>query len=241
MRITAPLLVASFLFPGAALAEAPIVRPFANIGVGFGKLRSSSLITTQAPGGEDAPVDSGSAGCCPDGGLGVDLRLGAAFFGAAAIEGGIVGQGWSIGNGDSRGGAGFVGGGLRLYTLGLIELFTDPIGLPVELSLGVMFGYTIVGKDFAYEGSFTGFDATLDYKIVDFLSIGIRGYLFNPSYNSFVYTDYADNIGRCLDSSGRHPTDLAVHTKGSESCGGKGPSATFLGGQLVTTFHINVL
>lgn len=228
---------------GLVLAAAPahakgVAVPYASLGLGIGTLSGSRVIVTQVPGSRDLPVEPGSSGCCPETGFGLEIRLGVKLFDAFAIEGGVLGQGWDLGG--NIGGTGFAGGGARIYLLGLIETITDPLELPVELSFGGFFGYTLVGKDFAYEGTFAGFDATLDFEVADFLNIGARANFITPSYNPFTYTDYNKAIGRCLDSGGNQVNAPAVHQKGDETCSGSGPSASFFAPQVVFTFNIDV-
>lgn len=223
--------------PTAARAAPPPAMPYANIGLGYGKLNGNNLIVTETAG--DLPVASSDPTCCPEGGLAFDVRLGVKLFGAFGVEGGVLGNAWSIG-GDAGGGAGFAGGGLRLWTLGLVELLTDPLEFPVDLSFGAMFGYAIVGKDFAYQGSFSALDATLEWKVADIFVLGARLNLVVPSYQDFAYTDFGENRGRCLDSGGRQVITGGVVNRDTASCSGSGPDASLFSPQLVATFLMDI-
>ncbi len=228
----------------ASTAEASIGGLYIDVGVGFGNLSGQNLIVTQIPNSPDFPVESGTEGCCPEGGLAIDLRLGLKLFETIAPELGVVATGWRI-NGDKRGGAGFPGGGLRFFPFGLIDLLADTelADLPINLSIAGHAGYNLTGQDFAFEGTFFGADLTIGYRIVEVFSLNLRGLYLSPQYSSFVYTDYDKSIGRCLDSAGRQigpPDQDLIHEKGSMACTGSGPSANFLGAELVMTFHFDV-
>lgn len=215
-----------------------LVTPYVSFGNGYGIVDGASLVVTQRPG--DVPYMRGEPGCCPEGGYALDFRLGAKMFDLVAIEGGVVGQGWNLGE-DSRGGAGFGGGGFRLYLLSALEKAIGDFGLPIELSLGSLFGYTILGKDFAYTGFAYGFDGTLEWAATSFFSVAFRLNVFTPIYDTFVYTDFDGEQGRCLDAAGVNSVASPIHAKGTMDCSsGSSPEAAFLSPQLVLNFYLDV-
>lgn len=244
MRSSAVTTVA--LLALTATAEAGIGGLYIDVGVGYGSLSGQNLIVLQEAGSPDFPVPSGSEGCCPEGGLALDLRLGLKLFDTIAPELGLVATGWRIG-GDKRGGAGFPGGGLRFFPFGLIDLIADTelADFPLNLNFGGIVGYAIAGQDFAFSGIHFGFDATIGWRIVEVFSLNLRGLFLVPQFDAFVYTDYDKNIGRCLDSAGVQigpPDQDNVHTKGQMACDstGSGPSARYLSAELVATFHFDI-
>ena len=215
-----------------------VAVPYFSFGNGFGTLDGPGLTITQEPN-SDIPVMSGQAGCCPELGYAFDLRLGVRLFDIVAIEGGVIGQGWQV-TGDETGGTGFGGGGLRLYLLSSLEYLVGDLDLPLEVSIGTMFGYTVMGKDFAYTGSFAGFDGTIEYLVADFFGIAARANFFTPNYDNFVYTDFDRNRGRCLATAGSHVTGEVIHEKGSMACTGGSPNASFFAPVLVLNFYVDV-
>jgi hypothetical protein len=217
--------------PGSALAAEGL---YFGLGVGYGSFSGSNLITQKIPGSADRPVTD-PASCCAGGGLAFDLRLGYAIFGMVAPEFVLVGDGWNLGA--DTGGGGFVGGGVRLFPIGIIERLTGKLSLPIDLGVGIDGGYAIMGKDFAYTGSWLGFDGTLDYKLSSVVSLGARINYEIPMYGNFVYTDYKNSLGRCLQNDGTQPPVDAVIHKGDTPCTGSGPGGGFISPQLVATFH----
>lgn len=228
------LVIAAGVLPSRRAAAANGL--YTGLSIGYGTFTGNRVIIQDD--GADRPITEAGR-CCPKGGLEFELRLGYALFGAVAPEFVFVGNGWDIGS--DAGGAGFIGGGLRLYPLGFLTLVDmDTSDFPIDISLGGAFGYAIVGKDFAYTGSFFGMDLTAEYILSEVISIGARLNYILPSYSDFVFTDYEDNLGRCLDASGGQDPDGPIVQKGSVSCNGSGPSTTFLSPQLVATFHFDL-
>jgi hypothetical protein len=228
----------SMLQTKSADAQA-VAYPYFTFGNGYGILNGPAVTVTQHPNSGDIPLMGGAAGCCAEGGYALDLRLGVKLLNVFAIEGGVIGQGWNIGA-DSRGGTGFGGGGVRLYLLGGMEELLGKFDLPFELSIGSLFGYTIIGKDFAYTGSFVGFDGTFEWFIADFFSLAFRINLFTPYYDDFVFTDFDGERGRCLDSTGANTVAGIIHSRGSMTCDGGSPDADFISPQLVVNFYLDV-
>jgi hypothetical protein len=236
--IIARLILTGVLLAPAAPAFA-IGGLYLQFGLGYGQYGGSELVTEELPNGPDLP-ETDSSRCCAKGGIAADIRLGYSLFGAA-IEGGIIGNGWDIGS--DTGGGGLAGGGLRLYVFDLLALADLKLDVPLDLSFGVLFGYTIVGKEFAYNGFGMNLDVQLDYKVMDFLSVGAKLNIGLPTFGDFVYTSYKDDVGRCLDDSARQITsgdNNGRMAKESAVCNGRGPSSTFISPQLVATMHFDL-
>lgn len=219
---------------------------YLQLGVGAGWFSGSELVTeeTASPMGNipDYP-DQNAETCCPATGLSTGLRLGFSLFGFGGPEFGMVANGWDLGS--DTGGAGFIGGGVRLFPikfLGLLGL--NDRDFPLDAGIGVMFGYSLVGKDFAYTGTFWDVDFHLDYKIASFLSIGAKIDAIFPTYSDFALTSYKNNRGRCLDDGGAQIIDAANPNpidRDSASCSGRGPKTTFVTPSIVFTFHFDPL
>jgi hypothetical protein len=239
--LSALIFAAVLLSPSPARAVSGF---YGQIGLGYGKVGGSNLYTTKM--GNDLPVTNNDT-CCPGAGPAASLRIGYSIFGFGGAEFGIVGNGWDIGS--NPGGAGFVGGGLRAFPLQFISLLSpfDVNDFPIDIGIGGLFGWSILGKDFAYTGTFFDFDIHVEYKLLDWLSAGLKLDVVLPAYGNFVYTSYKNNIGRCLDSGGNQvvngqPVSDAnsdVINKNSASCNGSGPGASLVSPQVVFTIHFD--
>ena len=173
-------------------------------------------------------------------GIATELRLGYAIVGIVAPEFSFSAHGWDLGS--KAGGTGFIGGGLRLYPIGLIDkLGLDVKDFPIDVSVAGNMGYNLVGKDFAYTGLFFGLDLTVEYIVAEVFSTGFRVGWALPSYSAFAYTDYNNSLGRCLDTSGSQDPNQVPFKKGTQSCsGGSGPSTSYLDIQITATFHFQL-
>ncbi|MFO0723170.1 MAG: hypothetical protein U1E65_05270 [Myxococcota bacterium] len=209
---------------------------YAGLSFGYGSFTGSRLIITD--NGHDQPVNEAGV-CCPKGGIATEFRLGYAIAGIVAPEFAFSAHGWDLGS--KAGGTGFIGGGLRLYPVGLIDkLGLDAKDFPLDISIAGNMGYNLVGKDFAYTGFFFGLDLTAEYIVAEVFSTGIRAGWALPSYAPFAYTDYNNGLGRCLDSTGSQDPTVTPFKKGTQSCSGSGPSTSYLTVQLTATFHFQL-
>ncbi len=210
---------------------------YLQLGVGTGSFTGNQLVTQEDPN-MDNDIPLTGDGCCPSAGPAGALRLGFSLFGYGGPEVLALASGWDIGS--NLGGTGFFGGGVRVFPLKFIELGgLDMDGFPIDVGLGAIFGYTVVGKDFAYKGTFWNFDLSVAYMLSDYLSIGAQINVVRPSYDDFVFTDFKNDRGRCLDGSGNQVGGTPID-KGDAACSGSGPSTTFLSPQLTVTFHLDV-
>lgn len=233
----AAALLLAWAVPREASAEAGPGHLYTSLSLGYGVFTGKKLITKDTGVGDNPDTDP--AVCCPSGGLEFEARAGYAFFDIVAPEFSFIGHGWDLGS--SAGGAGFIGGGLRLFPLMFLNLADiDMSGFPIGVGIGGVFGYSVAGKDFAYTGSFFGLDLTADYLLSETIGLGIRFNSIFPAYSNFVFTDYGNDLGRCLNSESDQVLG-APFVKGSLPCtGGKGPSTTFLSIQLAATFRFQL-
>jgi hypothetical protein len=235
-------LISRLVIAGALLVPAhafALNGLYIQLGLGYGKFGGSELIMEEQPSGADLPLEG--EGCCAKGGLGLDLRLGYSFFGIAG-EVGAIGNVWNLG-GDT-GGGGFYGGGIRAYPLDIFKLVGAELDLPIDLSLGFLIGGAIAGKEFAYTGIGMVVDVEASFELTSFMNIGVKLDVGLPTFGDFAYTDYKNNVGRCLDDSGQQITtgdNFGRVSKENASCNGKGPSSTYLAPQVVATMHFDLI
>ncbi len=238
-RFARPIVLALVLALGLVmLANSPahaISGLYLQVGGGVADYSDSQLNMEELPDTNSFPVEGSS----PPLAIAAQFRLGYSIFGFGGPEFTFIGTGWD----SFGGGGGFIGGGVRLYPLKFLSLAgMDTDEFPIDLSTGVNFGYTIVGQDFAYTGTFWDFDVTLDYKVTSFMSVGARLDVLLPQFDDFVFTSFSSDLGRCLDSSGNH--DLSgggvPFPREDAMCSGQGPDTTILSPQLVVTFHFNL-
>jgi hypothetical protein len=242
-RPSAPLAAALVLL-AAGPAEAASGL-YLQLGLGYGKFSGSELVIQERPNQTgDIPEDD-AATCCPAPGLVSQFRAGFSILGFGGPEVGILAHGWNLG-GDT-GGAGFAGGGVRLFPLQFLSLTgLETKEFPMEVSTALMFGYAIAGKDFAYSGTFLDWDLSLEYKLASFLSAGLKLDVIFPGFDDFVFTSYKERRGRCLDAGGEQRFDIGANgvidqAQAGELCSGSGPSTTLITPQLIFTFHFDLL
>ncbi len=213
---------------------------YLSIGLGYGAFTGDQLVVYEQDGPNDIPKEGRDNGCCPGHGLAAQFRLGYSIFGFAAPEFGIVGDGFGVGTNET-GGVGIVGGGVRIFPIHFLSLAgLDDDSFPVDAGIGVLFGWTIAGKDFAYTGTAWDVDFHIDFKLASFFSLGVKLDIGIPNYGAFVYVDYKNDRGRCANNGSQ---DIAggVFDKDDANCTGDGPKTTFLSPQLYMTFHFDPL
>ena len=237
-RFARLLVVALGLTAAPSSAEA-VSGLYIQAGVGVALYDGTQLIVKEEPNRETFP-EFDSSQCCPPTSLATQFRLGYSIFGIGGPEFMFVGTGWD----EFSGGGGFIGGGIRVYPLEVFDLagLLDTEDFPFEITAGVSFGYTLIGEEFAYTGTFWDFDIGLDYKATSFMSIGARLDVLLPTLDDFVFTSFSNDTGRCLDGNGNQIlNDGAPIVKREEAnCDGRGPDTTVLSPQIVFTFHFNL-
>lgn len=234
------LMLAILLAPQSAEAASGL---YLQLGLGYGQFSGTELVTHETANANIADFpDYNSDTCCPSPGLATQLRLGWSIFGFGGPEFGMVAHGSDLGS--DTGGAGFIGGGVRLYPikfLGLLGL--NDKDFPLDAGIGVMFGYSLVGKDFAYTGTFVDVDFHIEYKLASFLSAGVKFDAIFPTYSDFALTSYKNDRGRCLDVGAQQ--DIVNQpipiNRSDANCAGRGPSTVFISPQVVFTFHFDPL
>lgn len=237
VRLALPLAVAmATLVPATAEAAAGL---YLQLGVGYAAFQGTKLVMVEQPVAGDIPIDSSDDACCAGPGLGMQLRLGFSVFGFGGPEFFFVGNGF---NGFS-GGAGYVGGGIRAFPLKFLSLTgLDTSELPIDMGIGLGFGYTITGQDFAYTGSGWDLDFHIEYKLASFLSAGIKLDILFANYGNFAFTSFKNDKGRCLEGINQDLGRGIIDASDRDAqCQGDGPSTTLLTPQLIFTFHFDIL
>ena len=238
-RLPFVALVATMLIADAQPAHA-LSGLYLSLGLGYGAFTGDQFVVTERQDVANDQPDYDSERCCPGHGLAAQFRLGFSIFGFAAPEFGIVGDGFGIGGSDT-GGVGFVGGGVRIFPIHFFSLMgLDDDSFPIDAGIGVLFGWTIGGKDFAYTGTVWDVDFHIDIKVASFFSIGAKLDIGIPNYGAFVYTDYKNDRGRCANN-GTQDLMTPVMDKDDLNCTGDGPKTTFLSPQVYFTFHFDPL
>lgn len=244
---TLPLVVCAFAGPPASARAASGI--YLQLGLGFGEWTGEELVTREQPGTGDIP--SVGSGCCPGGTFSGQFRAGFSFLGVVAPEFVGFGSGWNLGDSDPAGG-GFIGGGIRVFPLGILELaqLVNLEGFPIDVGVGASAAYALAGSnDFAYEGWALGFDIAVEYIVASFFSVGLKTDFWFPNYDPFVVTSSNTDQGRCLDGGAQQVFDDEIGPGGvidrsnrGNLCpaGGRGPSTTVISPQIVMTFRFDV-
>ena len=185
------------------------------------------------------------------------LKLGLNLFGWAGAEAQFAGHFWGIGR--DPGGGGYVGGVFRVSPL---EVFTyilppdleipslqgpkDWKNRPFDLGVSVGGGYTIIGEDYAYQGTYFQWGFDLKYFITPQFALGIELPFRHMNYDPFRYTDYGDAQGFCTDGGKQVlgafeiPVDPSNQSQGIfaddiDQCDGRAPEALFFAPALTIT------
>jgi hypothetical protein len=187
------------------------------------------------------------------------LKFGLNLFGWAGAEAQFAGHFWGLGAGGDPGGGGYVGGVFRLTPL---EVFTyilptdleipsvqgpkDWKNRPFDLGISIGGGYTIIGEDYAYQGSFFQWGLDFKYFITPQFALGIELPFRHLNYAPFRYTDLGDAQGFCTDGAKQVfggvevPVDPSNQSQGISDtyvaqCTGRPPAALFFAPALTIT------
>jgi hypothetical protein len=195
--------VATMLAAGSADARNGGI--YLELAPSWGFYMTDEVITED---GDDGGPDT------PQGGFVPQLKLGFTLFGLVGAEMDVAAHGWDIDQVE-RGGGGFVGGVIRAQPLEVLSyVMPDDLKLPALLNGPVKFrdrpfdigmyiggGYTIVGEDYAYQGSYLkwGFDAK--WYVTPNFAVGIDLPVRNTIFQPFRYTNYSDSLGLCTDGA----------------------------------------
>lgn len=248
MRASALLVVAV-----AALAAAPAAARhgglYFELAPAYGMfLTDDVIVENQDPADKD-----GGRGNLAESSFSPGVKLGLNLFGWAGAEGQFAGHFWDVGG--DPGGGGFAGGVFRVTPLEVLtyvlpEDFELPAlsvtgpgkwkDRPFDLGISIGGGYTLVGEDYAYQGSYFQWGFDLKYFVTPNFALGIDLPFRHTMYQPFRYTDYGDGEGLCTDGAKAFgpsgfeyqpgPRNFGDEFKSSDidsQCKGAPPSALF--------------
>ena len=171
---------------------------YLELGTGYGFFDSDEVIVDHDNG------DVASSSFAPT------LKLGVNLFGWAGVEAEASGHYWGLGA--DLGGGAYGGGNVRITPL---EALTYVIPQDFKLwspqgdvgwkdrpfDLGVTFGggYTIVGEDYAYQGSYFQWGLDAKFFVTPNFAIGLDLPFRTPTYQPFRYTNFSEGDGLCTD------------------------------------------
>jgi hypothetical protein len=241
-RALAVVLVAVFAAAPAAARNGGL---YFELAPGYGLYNTDDVIVEN---GDDGSGELAESSFSPG------LKLGVNLFGWAGAEAQFAGHFWGVGQ--DPGGGGFAGGVFRVTPL---EAFTyilaDDFQLPAlsvlgptswkdrpfDLGFSIGGGFTMVGEDYAYQGSYFQWGFDLKYFVTPNFALGIDLPFRHTNLQPFRYTDYGDGEGVCTDGKdgiGRsgfvHPVnpnrifgDEFLAADIESECDGTAPSALF--------------
>ena len=145
------------------------------------------------------------------------LKAGISLFGWAGGEAHIAGHWWDWPDaGGDPGGAGYVGGVVRVIPLEVLSyILPDDVKIPslgkdglvdvtwkdrpFDLGISMGGGYTMVGEDYAYQGSYFQWGFDIKAYITPNFSIGLDFPFRHPAYEPFRWSNFNDQTGFCTD------------------------------------------
>lgn len=140
------------------------------------------------------------------------LKAGFSLFGWAGAEAHFAGHYWDI-DGDP-GGAAYVGGVVRVTPLEVLSyVLPDTVQIPslfpegpvtwkdrpFDLGFSMGGGYTIVGEDYAYQGSYFQWGFDLKAYITPNFAIGLDFPFRHPLYEPYRFSNFNKRTGFCTD------------------------------------------
>ena len=208
MRLKPLLTVFSFLglFMFSAQSMARNGNFYFQVAPGYGTYTTEDLVIDKS---KNLPVTN----------FAPNLQMGLNLFGYAGVFGELTAFGWDIASGDI-GGGGFLGGGIRVLPLELLQFLwphvwpdmpliptaTNPDGVtwhdrPFELGLYWGTGYHMLGEEYAYEGDYSKWGFDLQYFVTDTFAVGLDFPFYYPTFDAVRITDWEDNYATCVDGA----------------------------------------
>jgi hypothetical protein len=185
---------------GATPAAARHGGLYLELGVGYGLFDTDEVVVDYDKNGGGL----GQSSFAPT------VKLGFNLFGWAGLEAQASGHYWGLGF-DPGGGA-YGGGVVRVTPLEVLTYLLpkdfqmwSPQGdvgwkdRPFDLGVSVGGGYTIIGEDFAYQGSYFQWGIDAKFFVTPNFAVGIDLPFRTPAYEPFRYTNFSDGDGLCTD------------------------------------------
>jgi hypothetical protein len=212
---------------------------YLELGTGYGFFDSTEVVV------DDDNGNVASSSFAPTVTLGVNL------FGWAGVEAEASGHYWGLGA--DLGGGAYGGGNVRITPLEALTYVIpqdfrmwSPQGdvgwkdRPFDLGVSFGGGYTIVGEDYAYQGSYFQWGLDAKFFVTPSFAIGIDLPFRTPTYQPFRYTNFSEGDGLCTDggdAKGRsgfvYPPSLnrnlgdEFNASDLSGCDGRPPAASF--------------
>lgn len=198
-----PLLVAAFAI--ATPAAARHGGMYLELAPAYGMFLTDDVIVED---GDDGSGELGESSFSPG------MKLGLNLFGWAGAEAQFAGHFWGVGS--DPGGGGYAGGVFRITPLEVLsyllpadfvlpQLSVLPAGKwadrPFDLGVSIGGGYTIIGEDYAYQGSYFQWGFDLKYFVTPNFALGLDFPFRHTQYQPFRYTDFGDGDGLCTDGA----------------------------------------
>jgi hypothetical protein len=204
LRVPTRLVPVALVVCGAALWSAPANARhgglYLELGTGYGLFDTDEVVV-------DYDENGGGLG---ESSFAPTLKFGFNLFGWAGLEAQASGHYWGLGS-DPGGGA-YGGGVVRVTPLEVLSfvipedfLMWSPQGdvgwkdRPFDLGISVGGGYTIIGEDFAYQGSYFQWGVDAKFFVTPNFAVGIDLPFRTPQYEPFRYTNFSDGDGLCTD------------------------------------------
>lgn len=140
------------------------------------------------------------------------LKVGVNLFGWAGAEAHVTGHFWDLE--DDPGGAGYVGGVVRVTPLEVLSYaLPDTVEVPslfppgpvkwknrpFDLGFSMGGGYTLVGEDYAYQGAYFQWGFDVKWFITPNFAIGLDFPFRHLLYQNFRYANFNERTGYCTD------------------------------------------
>lgn len=199
----APLLALALFSPSASARNGGL---YLELAPSWGFYSTEEVIVEEDSGEEsDFPV----ATFVPS------LKAGFNLFGWAGAEAHFTGHWWGWPGGDP-GGAGYVGGVVRVTPLEVLSyVLPDTVKLPAlgpdgvkdvtwkdrpfDLGFSMGGGYTMIGEDYAYQGSYFQWGFDVKAYITPNFAIGLDFPFRHPLYEPYRFSNFSNRTGFCTD------------------------------------------
>ena len=236
----------------------PFLTVFSFLGIlmfaGESTARNGNFYFQVAPGygtytTEDIVIDKN--GNLPETNFTPNLQMGLNLFGYAGVFGEATAFGWDLAS-SNIGGGGFLGGGIRVLPLELLQFLwphvwpdmpliptaTNPEGVswhdrPFELGVYWGLGYHMLGEEYAYEAEYTKLGFDLQYFVTDTFAVGLDFPFYYPTFDAVRITDWEDNRAACVDGASFEfvaPNTYRSYNKDQiteDTCSGVPPQGAF--------------
>lgn len=157
------------------------------------------------------------------------LTAGFNLFGWAGAQATVAGHFWDLGG--DPGGAGYVGGVVRVTPLEILSyVLPDDVKVPslfppgpvlwkdrpFDLGFSMGGGYTVIGEDYLYQGAFFQWGFDLKWYVTPNFALGLDFPFRHPLYEPFRYSNYNQHVGYCTDGAQAYVGNIKVDSHAGE-------------------------